>query len=427
MLNKIANPKRDKSSSTGRAGWYPYYAGFSASFAESILDIYCEKQGARVLDPWNGSGTTTASAAGRGLESLGFDLNPVMTLVARARLLNKRERSSLLPLARVALQLHLDLDTQRPDALSTWFEPSAVRCFRSIEAGIQRLLLESSPGRSMFCNMQENEFSDLLGFFYVAIFRTARTLLSSLQSSNPTWMKLPASPTDRLSPSKSVICDTFLENVRKMERALDVDTLEMDGRVRIEIASSTKVPVESASIDFVLTSPPYCTRIDYAAATRIELAVLGIGEGTSFESLRRTFLGTPTVPKTAPLWKNAWGEISRKFLEEVRSHPSRASETYYYKGHCQYFEGMQASIAELQRCIKPNGRACVVVQDSYYKDIHIDLPSICTQMAEASGLKLDIRKDFAQQKNLAQLNPRSKAYRARTPASESVLIFIKEG
>ena len=32
--------------------------------------------------------------------------------------------------------------------------------------------------------------------------------------------------------------------------------------------------IAADSVDFVLTSPPYCTRIDSTAATRIELAVL---------------------------------------------------------------------------------------------------------------------------------------------------------
>ena len=37
-----------------------------------------------ILDPWNGSGTTTYAASQLGYTSRGLDLNPVMNIVARA-------------------------------------------------------------------------------------------------------------------------------------------------------------------------------------------------------------------------------------------------------------------------------------------------------------------------------------------------------
>ena len=44
-----------------------------------------------MLDPWNGSGTTTYAAAQLGHSSIWLDLNPVMVIVARARLLSPSE------------------------------------------------------------------------------------------------------------------------------------------------------------------------------------------------------------------------------------------------------------------------------------------------------------------------------------------------
>ena len=425
--NSIPSPKRDRSSSKGRAGWYPYYAGFSAGFADAVLDRYCTGKNTRVLDSWNGSGTTTSVAAGRGMESFGFDLNPVMTIVARARLLNKRERSCLMPLANTIVGLRRsDLSTEGGDALDSWFKCTSVATLRQIEQGIQQLLLGLPEWVPMESYMKTHDFSDLVGFFYIALFRTVRGFLSRFQSSNPTWMKLPPTNARRLDPSKSAICLSFLSNVQQMVQSLDADVLEKDGKVHIGIASSCKVPIEDESIDFILTSPPYCTRIDYAAATRVELAVLGVAEGEPFEALRRTLIGTPTVPREAPVWQPAWGAVCGEFLNTVKGHSSRASLTYYYKGHCQYFESMHASIQELNRCIKPGGHACLVVQDSFYKDVYIDLAAMCSEMASPMGLMLSDRRDFVQNRNFAQLNPKSKVYRTRTQATESVLILKKK-
>ena len=77
-------------------------AGLKAALARlewSLKSIHLGPS-AVVFDPWNGSGTTTRAASRRGLPSLGFDLNPVMIVVALARLLPFSEASSLVPLGR---------------------------------------------------------------------------------------------------------------------------------------------------------------------------------------------------------------------------------------------------------------------------------------------------------------------------------------
>src|ERR1700720_4698352 len=63
---EILNPKRISEAQAGRASWYPYYAGFSETFADRLIRSARLKTTAIVSDPWNGSGTTTAAAAGAG-------------------------------------------------------------------------------------------------------------------------------------------------------------------------------------------------------------------------------------------------------------------------------------------------------------------------------------------------------------------------
>jgi hypothetical protein len=42
--------------------WYRYYAGYSERFVEDALDVTISDASDVVLDPWNGSGTTTKVA-----------------------------------------------------------------------------------------------------------------------------------------------------------------------------------------------------------------------------------------------------------------------------------------------------------------------------------------------------------------------------
>lgn len=65
--------------------WSSYYPGFSESFATDIIHSFELTASEILLDPWNGSGTTTAAAARLGKHSIGIDINPSMAIIARAR------------------------------------------------------------------------------------------------------------------------------------------------------------------------------------------------------------------------------------------------------------------------------------------------------------------------------------------------------
>lgn len=193
----------------------------------------------------------------------------------------------------------------------------------------------------------------------------------------------------------------------------------------LKVASSEKLPLQTSSIDFVLASPPYCTRIDYAVATSAELSLLGFGEGSGFKELRRGLIGSVTVPKASPSISQTWGPTCLNFLDALYGHESKASATYYYKNHLQYFSSLSASVAEVGRVLRSAGGCVLVVQDSYYKDLHNDLPVVLTEMAAASGLALTERNDFPLSRTMAGVNPGTKGYRESFNATESVLTFQK--
>jgi DNA modification methylase len=67
--------------------WYRYYAGYSSDFVTYALENVVPRA-TSVLDPWNGTGTTSVLAATRRLRTLGYDINPAMVLVAKGRMLH---------------------------------------------------------------------------------------------------------------------------------------------------------------------------------------------------------------------------------------------------------------------------------------------------------------------------------------------------
>lgn len=427
----VENPKLSNGAGIGRENWFPYYAGFSTHFARSILESAGVPRGGCIVDPWNGSGTTTSAASSLGYQSIGFDLNPVMVLVAKARTLNKAAREGVGVVREEILRKTRRSSTplvSEDDPLLAWFVPSSVASLRRLEGSLKTLLFDVPQHQGLLDSQNLADVSGLAAFFYTALFRTVRTLLKRFFASNPTWIKRPKDIATRIRPSLETILNTFDGEVSEMLAVVDeilFGSGEREAETSITVASSDLLPVDDESVDVVLTSPPYCTRIDYAVATLAELAVLGYDFEGRLRDLRRKLIGTATVPKLASKPSEEWGDTCNRFLENMAAHPSKASGSYYLKNHVQYFDAIHRSLVEINRVLKPRGGCVLVVQDSYYKDVHNDLPQMFIEMATSMGLVLALRQNFRLRRTMAGINPSSREYRVDFGATESVLCLRK--
>lgn len=421
----ILNPKRKSESNHN---FYPYYAGFSQVFANSIIQSSRLNPEAQIFDPWNGSGTTTIASASQGYKAIGSDLNPVMVIAARSNLLNYGEKSSVLPLTleicKKAKRYKASLIKYEIDPLCIWLTPESASYFRNLERAIQILLIDNSSYVPIV-KLGIDSISSIASFFYVALFKTLKRIIRKYRTSNPTWIKTPKNSYQRLKPSEDYIIEMFKDEIEKMLQGWIISTNYNSSNISVKTASSTKLDLSDESIDFILGSPPYCTRIDYAIATMPELAILGYDKD-KFNNLRKDLIGTLTVTKKQPKVNASWGRCCNDFLNNIYTHPSKASKSYYFKNHAQYFESIYNSLSEVERVLKPNGVAVLVVQDSYYKNVYNNLAKICTEMAEIKGLSLIRQEDFSIRQNMVGINTSSKKYRSSSNATESVLCFLKD-
>jgi hypothetical protein len=269
--------------------------------------------------------------------------------------------------------------------------------------------------------------SALASFFYVAIFRSLRSLLRSFVGSNPTWIK-------RAGPQQAFVDVPFDRLVKLFREQMLImrETLaqEKDSANNnhplptIGLANSSNLPVTDGSYDLVISSPPYCTRIDYAIKTRPELAVLGV-DGGSFRALRDRMIGTPTVHATPLVPSSEWGGTCRNTLKKIREHESRASASYYWKTYIQYFRGLFLSLGEINRALQTSGLCFLVLQDSFYKEVHVDLAKITGEMTASLGLKLVRQTNFHSQRAMVGINTASRSYNDGRIFTESVLVLEK--
>ena len=436
----ISNPKLYKDpKSSKESRIFPYYAGYSSEFSNNLLSTLGLSQNSIIFDPWNGSGTTTRSAFTNGFDSIGFDLNPSMVLVAKARLLSPLEHPSLVAIAKSLVEqarIHSSyngntnslLDPLDPlDPLLKWFPACSATPIRNLESKINNLLVSNETYVKLDNNLAMNLVSPLAAFFYVSLFRTVRKLLIDFIPSNPTWVKNPKTKFNRKRPSLDSIFTAFIEEVKILisrESSFETTSRDSESSITLRIGNAENITLHDNSVDAIISSPPYCTRIDYAVSTTIELAVIRC-EQMEFDLLRRGLTGTSTVERTAPSVDGGWGKTCVNFLDALYNHPSKASKGYYFKNHLQYFASLSRSLSEISRVLKP-GKLCVLVsQDSYYKEVHNDVPTITSEMAIAFGLKIVRREDFKTSRSMVGVNLKSKKYLNSRNTTESVLCFQK--
>lgn len=410
------SPKLAPMGEPGRAAWFRYYAGFSLDFARSMLLSFA-KPGHVVLDPWNGTGTTTYAASLLGIDSIGIDANPAMVLVARAREISAARLTELEGLLNRDLgDIPVSRKRKRLEPLDAWFAP----CTSNLIRGLLDQLMTNLNERSDFLKSEQ-------AFVHVLMSRVVRKYLREFIGSNPTWIKV-AEDGEQVRIPRRHFVKTLREELHVLVTTGGETPESSHGHSSIRTGSSMELDVESESVDLVLTSPPYCTRIDYARATLPELAMMGIGvQSAEFKELRQTLLGTTTVPPKHPNRNDNWGSTCCRFLDAVSRHSSRASAVYYLKNHLQYFSGLYRSIEEISRVLTRDGNAVLVVQDSYYKELHNDLPSMVIEMAEKHALGLVGRHDVHVKTTKAIINRGARGYRRNFGAIESILHFRKFG
>ncbi|QND75156.1 hypothetical protein [Tardiphaga robiniae] len=282
------------------------------------------------------------------------------------------------------------------------------------------MLVEKRPGWAI------DEISCLAATLYVALFSSYREHTRSFRGSNPTWLKAPKDLKERIRQSRSAVETGFLAAIDRVASLYDAPTRNVLGASpgEIRLADATRI-VPSAQVDCVLTSPPSCTRIDYTAATRIELAVVDALLKVDTVELNRSMIGTTKVPTRDVERNDAWGTTCLSFLDDVQAHKSKASGGYYLRTHLDYFDKMHRSMVNMTGALKDEGYAIMILQDSYYKDVHNDVPKVISEMAHSCGLALEQRADFRSPNCMSRINPRAPSRSLRTGAVESVLVFRK--
>lgn len=419
----MLSPKQTKKGNCiFQSDWYSYYAGFSDNFVSHYISYYAKKiENPMILDPWNGGGTTTLASSVLGYDSIGYDINPVALIISKAKLFNPKQ-INIENVKRTINCIDFDsfkYETIDNDLLLNWFSQKTVQLIRSVSIVINHDIAKNDYTGIKLMNIEEIDCQT--AFFNLVLFKTVKFLCTNASCSNPTWIKL-ENQNQKIDCSASVFWNTYIDVLESM---INNYTPIHNANALIGNADSKDIPLKKDAVNIVMTSPPYCTRVDYVISSSIELAIMGYSKG-EIEALRNNMIGTPTIGNI-PL--DQISEINsitaQRVLRKIHSHDSKAAKTYYYKTYYQYFISMQKSVNEINRVLSNNGIVMLVIQDSYFKDILVNVSQCIKEMFYNFGYQRVFSKSFKASNNMRYINTKSRQYNNNTSVDEKFIVLRK--
>lgn len=383
----------------GINSWIHFHAAYSSEFATKALQEI-GSPGSLVLDPYCGSGTTSRAAACMGCRSISVDLNPALVAISRAALVNRDGANSILRSLRRVQGPSTDFRRNLNGLTQDWLHPetaSALAYYRDVVNDSRR----SASGRH---------------FGQGLLVSAAREIVRPQIGSNPTWPKPPRRPMRR------DVGKILLRRARRLRS----DIARFEGEVEEKqhgflIGDAKNLPFKDATVDAVLTSPPYLSRLDYIRATLPELLALGIDSPNQIRALRESLMGGVLTTRAAEGSWPGWGPVVHETLNQIESHEAKASDTYYSSWARRYFADLDESVAEVVRVLKPKHTALFVVQTSYYKDVRIRLHDILVEIAEGYGATASVVGKEQVLQHLGRLSPHQRRYVPEKSLEEAVV------
>jgi site-specific DNA-methyltransferase (cytosine-N4-specific) len=207
-----------------------------------------------LLDPFCGTGTIIYEAQIHGMRAIGVDNNPLACIIARGKT-ESSEASSILDTLESAITEAVELRQvpEMPDSPAKYFHPETAD-------QIMRMVQVST------------DFSDyLLSAFYGAICVTARACNGWLWTSTSIG---------RINKPLRIV-DFYSTLKRKTHKHLEFLNKGPEARIHTHDTRRIHEIVETDSVDFVYTSPPYFDALDYTSYySKLVLEILGIDRAT---------------------------------------------------------------------------------------------------------------------------------------------------
>ena len=392
--------------------WFKYKEGFSSELVGYLLGSLAARSGT-LLDPFAGSGAALFASRDLGWDAVGIEVLPVGWCVAQARL--SAEEVPPESFAReVERACEADFGALCPAGYSfPHIRITAGAFSKAVERGIGGFL--------RYCGSELKD-AHVRRLFHLA----CMAILEEVSYTRKDGQYLRWDPRGRkvraARPFDKGRIPPFGAAVRRKLRQMRDDICSRDadglfprraagGALDMRMGSCLEVlpGLAPESVDFVLTSPPYCNRYDYTRTYALELAFLGHTD-TDVKALRQRLLSCTVenkekVAELRGLYErlgraDAFREVSSAFerqeaLQEVlawldnQRDDGRLNNANIARMVRNYFFEMAFVAYELARVLRPGGTVAMVNDNVRYAGREIAVDIFLSESAAAFGLEVE--------------------------------------
>ncbi len=342
---------------------HAYPAKFPAFIASKAFD-YAEKEGVNVKsvsDIFCGCGTVALEAMIQGKDFWGCDINPVATLIARAK-------STIYDVKKVEEYYKQICDrvknTSEPDLLydnanerlKYWFTKKNYMDLYKIKDSIDICIPNGKYKIAFLC-------------LFSAILKAASKWLTKS-------VKPQVDPNKKeMDVQKLFFCEynKFVRAIKEMENVSNISKIEIKNSNFLKIRKFPKV-------DLVITSPPYVTSYEYADLHQLSSLWLGFTE--DYRELRKGSIGSVYNVEDYRIKGDDLNEVGKLIVNQLLANKGTYSKA---RSVARYYLDMQKVVARCKKMLNEGGMVFFVVGDTEYKGIKIMNSEHLIQSLQGSG------------------------------------------
>lgn len=346
---------------------------FPARMAPEIALSACDQlpTGSLVLDPMAGSGTVLRVSSSLGHRAVGFDIDPLSVLMARVWVgdVDESRVEALLQIVSLAARSTrdrlaiswIDEDPETSRFVDYWFAAAQQTPLRAIASwlkdltgpeadllrlGLSRIVITKDRGASLArdtAHSRPHKWYEPTDYDVVANFeRSVRRLLSLVRGNS----RVPRQPT-------------------------------------VELGDARRLPLAGESVDLVVTSPPYLNAIDYLRGHRLSLIWLGY-RVADLRLKRSSAMGTE---RGLHVYDHGASSVMSTYSRSADLSGRNQAILYRYAGDLVQVAG------EIRRVLRPEGRAVIVIGNSFIQGIAVDNAKAVVRAAFLTGMTLDATRE----------------------------------
>lgn len=361
--------------------WFKFKEAFSPSLVQSVIEGL-DKRPQHILDCCGGSGTTGVVSQFLGIKSTLIEVNPFLADLIESKLANYQDIDLPAAAARViqranncmvdlaALRKRLPPTFVEPGVKGRWiFSENVAETIESYRLAISECTDETT--KRLFTTALA---SILVPVSNVRIDGKGRRYRGNWQTRNIT--------TENVKEGFLGAVGRMIEDIYRHARIKRADYTLLRGDAR------EKIKLVNQDVDLVLFSPPYPNSFDYTDIYNVELWMLGYFTiAADNTALRHSTLRSHVQCAWDKLDDALPSETLISTLEKLNDVKNTLWNRRLPEMVRSYFGDMQTLLRESSSKLSEGGRIAMVVGNSSYANVLIDVPAILCELAHDMGFK----------------------------------------